>query len=349
MNTSFQLFPPHASAMSWDVDYLLLYETAITVFFGVLIFVAITYFGLKYRARPGHKAVAMHAPMWLEIAWSVIPLGLCLLMFGWGTVLFVRASRPPAGAMKIYVIGKQWMWKIQHPEGRKEINELHVPIGRPVQLIMASQDVIHDFGLPAFRIKRDVIPGQYAEEWFTADQVGEYHLFCDQYCGTQHAEMVGRVIVMEEKDYQRWLSGKTGDEPMSVSGERLFTQMNCMSCHGEWAPTMAGLYMSNVKLSDGRTVVADESYIRRSILDPGADIVEGFQSNSSVLMPSFQGTLTEEQIEQLVEYIKSLGGAAYLGQPTTQPVPSGGTQSELRKPGQGGQPPITRDPNQSVE
>jgi cytochrome c oxidase subunit 2 len=349
MNTNFELFPPHASAMSWNVDWMLAYMTLISIFFTVLIFVLIVYFSIKYRARPGHRAIEVHAPMSLEIAWSVIPLGMCLVMFWWGTKLFITASRPPAGAMEIYVIGKQWMWKIQHPEGKREINELHVPVGRPVKLVMTSQDVIHDFGLPAFRIKRDVVPGQYSEEWFTADTVGEYHLFCDQYCGAQHAEMIGTVVVMEEKDYQRWLAGAGGDEPMRTSGERLFTQMNCMSCHGVWAPTMAGLYMSNVKLADGRTVLADAAYIRRVILDPGATIVDGFQANASVLMPSFRGTLTEDQIDQLVEYVKSLGSAAYLGQPTTQPTPNGGSTTEFGKPGMGGPVPETRDPTKSVE
>jgi cytochrome c oxidase subunit 2 len=346
MNTSFELFPPHASALSWNVDYLLLYMTVITVFFTALIFVLIVYYGLKYRARPGHRAVEVHAPMVLEVAWSVIPLLLCLVMFGWGTHLFVYANRPPAGSMEIYVIGKQWMWKIQHPEGKKEINELHVPVGVPVKLVMTSQDVIHDFGLPAFRLKRDVVPGQYSEEWFSADHVGEYYLFCDQYCGAQHAEMVGRVVVMEEKDYQRWLAGAGGDVSMRQSGEQLFTQYNCLSCHGSWAPTMAGLYMSNVKLADGRTVVADDAYLRRSILDPGADIVDGYQANSTVLMPTFRGTLTEEQIDQLVEYIKGLGAAATFGQPIDH---GGGANPEFRKPGAGSQPPITRDPNQPVE
>jgi cytochrome c oxidase subunit 2 len=323
--------------------------TVITVFFTVLIFLAIVYFGLKYRARPGHYAVEVHAPMSLEVAWSVIPLLMCLAMFWWGTRLFIRANRPPAGAMKIYVIGKQWMWKVQHPEGRKEINELHVPVGRPVWLILSSQDVIHDFGLPAFRIKRDVVPGQFSEEWFTATTPGQYHLFCDQYCGAQHAEMIGTVTVMEEKDYQRWLSGAAGDKPMRVNGEALFTQYNCMSCHGSWAPTMAGLYMSPVKLSDGRTVVADDTYLRRSILDPGADIVDGYQANSTVLMPTFRGTLTEEQIDEIVEYIKSLGQAANFGQPSYSPIPGGGNNTEMRKPGAGNAPPITRDPNQPVE
>jgi cytochrome c oxidase subunit 2 len=348
MNTSFELFPPHASAMSWSVDWLLLYMTTVTVFFTVLIFVLIVYYGLKYRKRPGHAAVEVHAPMALEIVWSVIPLILCLIMFWWGTRLFLSASRPPAGAMEIYVIGKQWMWKIQHPEGRKEINELHVPIGVPVKLIMASQDVIHDFGLPAFRIKRDVVPGTYSEEWFTADQIGEYHLFCDQYCGAQHAEMIGKVVVMEQKDYQRWLSGAGGDKPMRTSGEQLFISSNCMSCHGTWAPTMAGLYMSNVKLADGRTVVADAAYIRTMILDPGAHIVDGYQANSTVLMPTFRGSLTEEQIGEIIEYIKSLASAASFG-PAAQPVPSGGSNTEMRKPGFGGPPPNSRDPLQPVE
>jgi cytochrome c oxidase subunit II len=346
MDKGFQLIPEEASNFAFRVDMLILFETAITVFFTILIFLAIVYLGLKYRARPGRRAEAVHAPMVLELLWSGIPLIILMGMFAWGTEIFVSASRPPAGAMEIYVIGKQWMWKIQHPEGRREINELHVPVGRPIKLVLASQDVIHDFGLPAFRVKRDVIPGQYSDEWFVPTRVGEYHLFCDQYCGAQHAEMVGKVVVMEEKDYQRWLAGYNSDEPMRAAGERLFVSMNCMSCHGEWAPTMAGLYMSQVKLADGRTVTADDDYIRRSILDPGADIVDGYQANSTVLMPTFRGSLSEDQIDQLVEYIKSLGAAANM--PGTPPI-NGGAHIELRKPGMGGPPPITHDPNQSID
>ena len=349
MNTGFQFIPPHASAMSWQVDWLLLALLGLTIFFTVLIFFFIVLFAWKYRARPGHKAEQVEAPMALEIALWGIPFILCLGLFWWGTRLFLSASRPPAGAMDIYVIGKQWMWKIQHPEGRKEIDELHVPLGRPVRLIMASQDVIHDFGLPAFRIKRDVVPGSYSVQWFTPTAVGEYHLFCDQYCGAQHAEMIGKVVVMEEADYQRWVAGSVTDGPMRQGGEQLFVNMNCMSCHGQWAPTLAGLYMSRVRLADGRTVQADDAYLRRSILDPGADIVAGYQANQSVLMPSFRGTLTEEQIDQLIEYIKSLAPAAYLEEPTTRQVSNGGADLELRKPGEGGPPPLTPDPNKPVE
>jgi len=347
MNKGFQLIPEEASNFAWRVDALIIYETLITIFFTILIFVLIVYFGLKYRARAGTKATPIHAPMVLELLWSGIPLVLLLAMFAWGTEVFVSASRPPAGAMEIYVIGKQWMWKIQHPEGRREINELHVPVGRPIKLVLASQDVIHDFGLPAFRVKRDVIPGQYSDEWFIPTRVGEYHLFCDQYCGAQHAEMVGKVVVMEEKDYQRWLAGYNADEPMRTAGERLFTTMNCNSCHGSWAPTMAGLYLSQVKLADGRTVTADDDYLRQHILDPGSLTVDGYQANSTVLMPTFRGTLNEDQIDQLIEYIKSLGAAATMN--GTLPPINGGAHIELRKPGAGGPPPITRDPNDKID
>ena len=348
MNTGFHLFPPEASSIAPRVDSLALYLVGVTVFFTALIFFLLILFVVLYRKRPGHKAQHVHPAMSLEIAWSVIPFILVTIMFFWGVDIFVAGSRPPAGAMTVYVVGKQWMWHIQHPEGRKEINELHVPLGVPIRLIMTSQDVIHDFGLPDFRIKRDVVPGMYTEEWFTPTELGQFHLFCDQYCGAEHANMKGTVYVMTAADYQDWLTGGHADEPMSVSGAKLFAQEQCTSCHGQWAPTMAGLYMSKVPLADGRVVVANDDYIRRSIIDPAADVVEGFQGNGTELMPTFRGSLTEEQIEELIEYIKSLGPAKYNNQPTTRPGENqgfqGGAEEDMRKPGLNDEPPIVPRP-----
>jgi cytochrome c oxidase subunit 2 len=242
----------------------------------------------------------------MEVTWSAIPLVIFIAMFSWGAVLYTDMKRPATGALEIHVIGKQWMWKLQHPGGQREIDELHVPVGVPVKLILTSQDVIHDFSIPAFRVKQDVLPGSYVTEWFTATRPGEYHLFCAEYCGTMHSGMIGRVVVMEPGAYEAWLAGVTPDEPVAVSGARLFTSLGCVQCHGKNAPTLAGLYGRRVVLADGSEATADENYLRESILNPPARIVSGF----APLMPSFRGQVTDEQVDQLVEYIKSLGAAA---------------------------------------
>jgi cytochrome c oxidase subunit 2 len=261
-----------------------------------------------------------------------------MVMFAWGAVIFVNYSRPPANAMEINVVGKQWMWKVQHPDGQREINELHVPVGQPVRLTMTSQDVIHDFGIPAFRVKNDVLPGRYTSEWFEATKVGEYHLFCDQYCGTEHSRMVGKVVVLTAQDYQAWLSGARKDETPSMAGMELFKEYSCVNCHSQEAPSMANVYGSQVVVwEDGvkKTITADESYIRDSILYPNHQIVDGYQP----LMPSYKGRLSEEQILQLVAYIKTLGVGKQGGRvdplkyidnsiapPTMTPNPSGLTK-----------------------
>jgi len=227
--------------------------------------------------------------------------------------LYADMRRPPAaGALEINVTGKQWMWKVQHPGGQREIDELHVPAWRPVKLVMTSQDVIHDFSIPAFRVKQDVLPGSYVTQWFTATKPGEYHLFCAEYCGTMHSGMVGRVVVMPPAEYDAWLAGVTPDEPPAASGARLFASLGCAQCHGQNAPTLAGLYGRPVTLADGKTVIADEEYLRESIENPPARIVAGFEPR----MPSFRGQLTDEQLGQLVAYIKSLGAVA----PATRPI-----------------------------
>ncbi len=303
----FQLFPDQASTLAPRIDALFFYLCAVTVFFTVLIFVLVLYFGLKYRRKSeSERPIDRHAPLIVEITWMVVPLLLCLVMFVWGAMIFVNQSRPPANAMEIDVVGKQWMWKIQHPDGQREIDELHVPVGQPVKLVMTSQDVIHDFAIPAFRLKQDVLPGRYTIEWFQATRPGEYHLFCNQFCGTLHAAMVGKVVVMEPDKYQAWLAGNIPDETPTEAGAKLFAQYSCISCHSQRAPTMALLYGSDVKVwRNGKleTDKADDTYIRESIVDPNAAIVDGYQP----LMPSFQGQLSEEQIRQLIEYIKSLG------------------------------------------
>ena len=306
MNEPFRIFPQQSSTVAAPVDYLYFFEVAISVLFAGLIAVAIVVLAMKYRRRSENEVPSYDHPNYtLEIAWTVIPFVIMLVMFFWGAFLFVRLRRPPVNAMTISVIGKQWMWKVQHPEGPREINALHVPINRPVKLIMTSQDVIHDFFIPAFRVKQDVIPGTFSYEWFEATKPGEYHIFCAQYCGNQHASMIGTVVAMEPEAYQAWLSGVASGEPPAVVGARIFQAYGCATCHGQRAPTMAGLYMSKVTLDNGKQVLADEDYLRESIVNPAAELVAGY----GPVMPSFRAQLSDEQIMDLIEYIKSLASA----------------------------------------
>jgi len=303
MDTSFRLMPESASTIASQVDALYLFLCAVAGFFTLLIATLIIYFAIKYRRRSEDEIPPkVRTHYGLEIAWTVIPALLCLIIFVWAARVFYSQYRPPPDAMNIYVLGKQWMWKIQHENGKREINELHVPLGHAVKLTMASQDVIHSFFIPAFRVKTDVVPGRYMTQWFKATKVGEYHLFCAEYCGTQHSGMIGRVVVMEPAAYEAWLSGTVLDVPPAEAGEKLFTHFGCTTCHGERAPTMAGVYGKPQELTDGTRVTFDDAYIRESILDSTAKIVKGYQP----LMPSYRGQISEEQLMQLVAYIKSL-------------------------------------------
>jgi len=312
------LFPEQASNFAPDVDHLLYYLVAVSVFFTVLIFAAIFYFAIRYRRRSEHELPEpVHAGLALEIAWSVIPFGLTMIMFGWGANIFFKESRPPKDAAQVYVVAKQWMWKVQHMEGQREINELHIPVGRPVKLVMTSEDVIHSFFVPAFRTKQDVVPGRYSTTWFTATKPGKYHLFCAEYCGTKHSGMGGWVYAMEPQDYQIWLSGGRAFGSLAENGEKLYQDLACGNCHkvdgSGRCPSLAGLFGRNVQLADGRVVKADEAYLRESILQPNAKVVAGYQP----LMPTFQGLVTEEGVLQLIEYIKSLSPQPAAGAGTT--------------------------------
>ncbi|HOQ86298.1 MAG TPA: cytochrome c oxidase subunit II [Phycisphaerae bacterium] len=322
MIAEFRLFPESASSISSQVDHLFFYLVAVTGFFVLLIFVLILYFAIRYRRTRAGTCPPVASSNRLELTWTVIPLMLALTMFFWGARLYVRMFDPPADAMDVYVIGRQWMWKIQHPEGRREINELHVPLGRPVKLIMSSQDVIHSFYVPAFRIKHDVIPGRYSVLWFEATKLGTFDLFCAEYCGTNHSRMTGKVVVMPPADYEAWLAGTVPDESPARVGAELFRSLGCATCHGQQAPTLAGLYNRQVQLADGSTVLADTNYLRESIMDSTAKIVAGF----APVMPSYRGQLSEEQLIQLIEYIKSLQDAeqAPVHRPAiqTEPRPS---------------------------
>lgn len=308
MNTEFRLLPEQASTHAPQVDLLYFFLLGVATFFTAMIAFLIVFFAIKYRkgARVDRTTSGHHA--WaVEITWMVVPLVLSGVIFVWGAQLYFDASRPPAGALEVQVVGKQWMWKFQHPEGKREINELHVPLGQPVRLKMISEDVIHSMFVPAFRVKHDVLPGTYHETWFEANREGEYHLFCAEYCGTEHSRMKGRVIVMEPSDYQAWLSGGTPGETPLEAGRRLFEEMRCSTCHRGGSPTsrcppLEGVYGNPVKLDDGRTVIADEAYLRESILRPAAKVVAGFRP----IMPPFEGQLGEEGLMQVIAYIKSL-------------------------------------------
>jgi len=284
----------------------------------VLIFGTIFVFAIKYRRRSADEVPKpIHGSWKLEVTWSIIPFLVMLTFFWWGAKIFFLNATPPPDSMDVYAVGKQWMWKIQYPEGQREINELHVPIGRPVKITLASEDVIHSFFIPALRIKHDVVPGHYDTMWFTATKAGRYHLFCAEYCGTEHSGMVGWVTVMEPADYENWLAGGGSSGTMTQQGERLFEQLGCSSCHlldrqGR-GPILRGVYGSRVQLADSKTIPADDAYIRESILNPNAKVVTGYKPN---VMPSFQGQISEEGILQLVVYIKSLGIISAPGAPT---------------------------------
>src|SRR5690242_18309735 len=319
---NFALFPDSASNHATQVDYVYFFMVVLCTFMTVAIAIAVIYFAVKYRARPGQRPTQIHGNNLLEITWSAIPLAVFMLMFVWGAVVFFDAARPPKDADVIYVVGKQWMWKIQHADGAREINELHVPANRDIMLRMVSQDVIHSFYIPAFRIKADVLPGRYTSMWFHATKAGDYHLFCAEYCGTMHSGMIGHVVVMEPGQYQVWLSGGAAQGSMASNGERLFQDLGCISCHrGDSqarAPNLAGVYNSVVHLADGRTVVADDAYIRESVLNPTAKVVAGF----APIMPSFQGQVDEEGILALISYIKSLATAQTGGPVANRPAPA---------------------------
>jgi cytochrome c oxidase subunit 2 len=312
MFTNFPFFPEQASAQAAQVDGIYFFMLAVTAFFSLLIATLVVLFAIKYRRRHDSEVgAAIHGSLALELLWTVIPFLITMVMFAWGAKVFFDLYRPPAGAMEIYVVGKQWMWKAQHMDGLREINELHVPVGRPVKLIMGAEDVLHSFYIPAFRVKADVIPGRYNVLWFTATKPGRYHLFCAEYCGTKHSGMIGWVYAMEPTAFQAWLSGGTrASETPAAAGAKLFQDFACSSCHRDdamaQAPQLKGLFGKTVELQGGATAVADETYIRESIVLPQAKVVNGFQP----IMPTFQGLVSEEQLLQLIAYVRSLGETA---------------------------------------
>ena len=309
--SGFPLFPEQASTIAGRVDALYFFLLAISAFFALLIATLVVVFAVRYRRRsPNERPKAILGSVALEVTWSLIPLGIVMVIFLWGAEIFFSMVRVPPGAMEVYVVGKRWMWKAQHMTGQREINELHVPVGVPVKITLASEDVIHSFFIPAFRVKRDAIPGRYQTMWFEATKPGRYHLFCAEYCGTKHSEMIGQVVAMEPSAFQAWLQGGTGEVSMAAAGERKFQELGCVTCHrGDTegrGPSLQGLFGRQVALADGGTIAADEGYIRESIVNPAAKIVAGYQP----IMPAYQGLVTEEGLMHLVAYVQSLGGGA---------------------------------------
>jgi cytochrome c oxidase subunit 2 len=307
---SFPFQPEQASSIAKSVDQLYFFLTAVTLFFTVLIFSTIFYFMIKYRRRsPDERPKAIEGSFPLEVLWTAIPTLIVALIFVWGSTLYFRNAEPPKGSMEIFVTGRQWMWKVEHPEGQREINELHVPLGRPVKLTMTSEDVIHDFFVPAFRVKKDVLPGRYTTLWFEATKVGTFHLFCAQYCGAFHAGMIGSIIVQEPDEYERWLAGGVPGESMEQAGAKVFQSSGCPTCHladgTGLGPSLLGVYGHPVKLTTGEIVNADDAYMRESIVLPKAKVVLGY----SPIMPSFQGQMTEEQLNNVIAYLRALGKA----------------------------------------
>ena len=319
MFTNFPFFPQQASEQAVTIDALYFFLVAVSAFFAALIAILVVFFAFKFRRKHDKEiGEAIHGSLALELLWTFIPLGICMVMFVWGAQVFFHMTRPPKGAMEIHIVGKQWMWKALHVNGAREINELHVPVGRPVKLIMASEDVIHSFFIPDFRVKADVVPGRYNTMWFTASKAGKYHIYCTQYCGTKHSNMIGWVTAMEPAEYQVWLSGGAGGGTMAEIGAKLFADLTCNTCHLDTGqgrgPALKGLYGKQVLLTTGQTVTMDDAYIRESILNPQAKLVAGFPP----LMPTFQGLITEEQLLQLTAYIKSLSA-----DPSTGPAAQG--------------------------
>ena len=300
------LFPAEASGIAPYVDALYFFLVAMTIFGTTFVAILLLVFSVRYRREKNPVATQIEGSTLLEATWTIIPLAIFLVTFVWGALLYFRIYDPPANAMNIYIVGKQWMWKAEHPGGQHEINALHVPTGKPIQLTMISQDVFHSFSIPDFRMKREVIPGRYSTVWFEATQLGTYHLFCTQYCGTQHSGMVGEITVMTPGDYKKWLEQSNCGQSLAQNGERLFASMGCNSCHSGTAaargPNLAGVYGSKLTLTDGRQVLVNDAYLRNAILNPSEHVTAGF----APIMPTYQGQISEDGLIDLVEFIKNM-------------------------------------------
>jgi cytochrome c oxidase subunit 2 len=318
------LFPEQASTLAPQVDNVYFFITAVTAFFGIVTSVVVVWFAVKYRTSdPLAIGARIHGSIPLELAWSAVPFIISIVIFVWAAEVYFDLYRPPDQTLQVYATGKRWMWKFQHLEGKGEINELHVPVGKAVKVTFTSEDVLHSLFVPAFRVKADAIPGRYSSIWFEATRLGEYHIFCAEYCGTRHSGMIGRVVVMELAAYQRWLSGGGPETTLASRGERLFSDLACNTCHindgSGRGPSLVNKFGSEEPLASGASVTVNESYVRESILTPQAKIVAGYQP----LMPTFQGLLNEESVMALVEYVKSLSTVqGVAGRRTTAESPA---------------------------
>ena len=307
---------------------------AVSLFFVVTICALIVIFAIKYRRREGNEiAREVHEHHLMEVGWSLIPLVIGLVLFAWGAKLFLQIYNPPTeGNVEIFAVAKQWMWKFQHPDGRREINDLHLPVGKAIKMTMISQDVLHSFYVPAFRIKQDVLPMRYTSTWFETTKPGVYHLFCAEYCGTEHSRMIGRVFVMEQADYEAWLASPlieggsprdaqamnaassgvpvaaSADDP-GAKGRAVLEAQGCRACHQldnkTLAPPLEGIYGTMVELTNGKKVKVDDNYIRESILMSTVKVVKGYQP----VMPPYQGVVKEDEVKAVIEYIKSTSGS----------------------------------------
>jgi cytochrome c oxidase subunit II len=304
--THFALFPPEASGIAPQADALYFFLILISVIGLALVAALVAGFSVLYRKERNPEATQIEGSTLLEATWTIIPLALFMICFVWGALLYFRIYNPPTNAMNIYVVGKQWMWKAEHPGGQHEIDSLHVPTGRPIQLTLISQDVFHSFSIPAFRVKREVVPGRYQTVWFTPTVPGTYHLFCTQYCGTLHSQMIGWVTVMKPDDYKAWTEGSTSGMSLAQNGERLFASMGCNACHSGDAsargPNLAAAYMTKVQLTSGSYATVDDAFLRDSILNPTMHTTAGY----APIMPTYQGQISEEGLIDLVEYLKGL-------------------------------------------
>jgi cytochrome c oxidase subunit 2 len=315
--TNFALFPPEASKIAPQMDALFFFMVLVSLIGLTVVVLLVLGFSILYSKKRHPVAVQVEGSTLLEATWTIIPLGLFLVMFVWGALIYFRVYTPPANSMNIYVVGKQWMWKIEHPGGQHEINALHIPTGQPIQLTLISQDVFHSFSIPAFRVKREAIPGRYTTVWFEATTPGSYHLFCTQYCGTDHSHMIGEVVVQTPEEYRKWLTRSTSGASLAQNGERLFASLSCAACHNARpdarGPNLANVYGSKLTLTNGQTITADEGYLRESILNPSQHITQGY----APIMPTYQGQVSEEGVIALIEYIKNLNSDYRIEQTLT--------------------------------
>ena len=310
----FPWWPARAGAYAGQLDFLFICLLVLAFLTAGLVIFLLVLFAAKYRHTSTAPRDEPTKKTWRwEVGWTTVSLLIFVGLAVWGASFYLRLYNPPADALQIFIVGKQWMWKAQHPGGQREINELHVPAGQDVRLVMASEDVIHSFFVPALRIKHDVVPGRYETMWFRADKPGRYHLFCAEYCGTDHAHMGGWLIVLQPRDYADWLRAQGGRQTLAAQGQELFRRYGCSGCHEPGgtvrAPNLNGIYGSPVPLSDGSVVIADARYVRDSILDPNAQVAAGY----APVMPAFAGQVSEDDLAKLVAYIQSLGPTGGAG------------------------------------